>query len=177
MSRVAKNPVIIPEKVEVSIASDVITIKGPLGELKQELTGDVEIKSGENILTFKALKETKFAKAMSGTVRSLVQNMVTGVTKGFEKKLTLIGVGYKAAVQGNKINLELGFSHPVNHQLPEGVTAQTPSPTEIILKSSNKQIIGQVASEIRAYRPPEPYKGKGVRYADEYVAIKEAKKT
>ena len=177
MSRVAKNPVIIPEKVEVSIASDAITIKGPLGELKQELTGDVEIKSEENILTFKALKETKFAKAMSGTVRSLVQNMVTGVTKGFEKKLTLIGVGYKAAVQGNKINLELGFSHPVNHQLPEGVTAQTPSPTEIVLKSSSKQMIGQVAAEIRAYRPPEPYKGKGVRYSDEYVAIKEAKKT
>jgi large subunit ribosomal protein L6 len=113
---------------------------------------------------------------MSGTVRSLVQNMVVGVTEGFEKKLQLIGVGYKAKVQGNKINLELGFSHPVNHDLPHGVTAQTPSPTEIILKSSSKQVVGQVASEIRAYRPPEPYKGKGVRYTDEHVVIKEAKK-
>ena len=177
MSRIAKNPVVIPEKVEVNIVADAITIKGPLGELKQDLTGDVAIKKEDSILTFEAKRTTKFSRAMSGTLRSLVQNMVTGVSAGFERKLTLIGVGYKAAVQGSKINLELGFSHPVNHQLPEGVTAQTPSPTEIILKSSNKQIIGQVASEIRAYRPPEPYKGKGVRYADEYVAIKEAKKT
>ena len=177
MSRIAKNPVVIPEKVEVSLAIDAITVKGPLGELRQELTGDVEIKKEDTTLTFEAKRSTKFARAMSGTIRSLVQNMVTGVSAGFEKKLTLIGVGYKAAVQGNKVNLELGFSHPVNHQLPDGVTAQTPSPTEIVLKSSSKQMIGQVAAEIRAYRPPEPYKGKGVRYSDEYVAIKEAKKT
>ena len=177
MSRIAKNPVVIPEKVEVSLAIDAITVKGPLGELRQELTGDVEIKKEDTTLTFEAKRSTKFARAMSGTIRSLVQNMVTGVSAGFEKKLTLIGVGYKAAVQGNKVNLELGFSHPVNHQLPDGVTAQTPSPTEIVLKSSSKQMIGQVAAEIRAYRPPEPYKGKGVRYADEHVVIKEAKKT
>jgi large subunit ribosomal protein L6 len=177
MSRIAKNPVVIPEKVEVNITNDAIIVKGPLGELKQELTGDVEIKKEDTTLTFETKKTTKFAKAMSGTIRSLVQNMVTGVSAGFERKLTLIGVGYKATVQGNKINLELGFSHPVNHQLPDGVTAQTSSPTEIILKSSSKQMIGQVAAEIRAYRPPEPYKGKGVRYLDEYVAIKEAKKT
>jgi large subunit ribosomal protein L6 len=177
MSRIAKNPVVIPEKVEVNIVSGAITIKGPLGELKQDLTGDVEIRKEDSTLTFEAKRTTKFAKAMSGTIRSLVQNMVIGVSKGFERKLTLIGVGYKAAVQGNKVNLELGFSHPVHHTLPEGVTAQTPSPTEIVLKSSSKQMIGQVAAEIRAYRPPEPYKGKGVRYSDEYVAIKEAKKT
>ena len=176
MSRIAKNPVIIPEKVEVNISSDSILVKGPLGELNQTLTGNIEIKKEDSILTFEAKTPTKFSKAMSGTIRSLVQNMVIGVSTGFEKKLTLIGVGYKAAVQGNKINLELGFSHPVNHELPDGVTAQTPSPTEILLKSSNKQMVGQVAAEIRAYRPPEPYKGKGVRYSDEYVAIKEAKK-
>ena len=177
MSRIAKNPVEIPEKVEVNISNDEIIVKGPLGELRQELTGDVEIKEVDTTLTFEAKRSTKFSKAMSGTIRSLVQNMVIGVSQGFERKLTLIGVGYKAAVQGNKINLELGFSHPVNHQLPDGVTAQTPSPTEIVLKSSSKQMIGQVAAEIRAYRPPEPYKGKGVRYSDEHVAIKEAKKT
>ena len=176
MSRIAKNPVIIPEKVEVNITDTEITIKGPLGVLTQILTGDVGIQKEDSILKFKATKETKHSKAMSGTVRSLVQNMVVGVTEGFEKKLQLIGVGYKAKVQGNKINLELGFSHPVNHDLPDGVTAQTPTPTEIILKSSSKQVVGQVASEIRAYRPPEPYKGKGVRYTDEHVVIKEAKK-
>jgi len=176
MSRVAKNPVVIPEKVEVNVIDNLITVKGPLGELKQLLTDDVEVKKEDVTLTFSAKKSTKFSKAMSGTIRSLVQNMVTGVSVGFEKKLTLMGVGYRATVQGSNINLELGFSHPVNHKLPDGVTAQTPSPTEILLKSSNKQMIGQVASEIRAYRPPEPYKGKGVRYSDEYVAIKEAKK-
>ena len=176
MSRIANNPVNLPEKVEVNITDTEITIKGPLGVLTQILTGDVGIQKEDSILKFKATKETKHSKAMSGTVRSLVQNMVVGVTEGFEKKLQLIGVGYKAKVQGNKINLELGFSHPVSHDLPDGVTAQTPSPTEIILKSSNKQVVGQVASEIRAYRPPEPYKGKGVRYTDEHVVIKEAKK-
>jgi large subunit ribosomal protein L6 len=176
MSRIANNPVNIPDNVQVSIAPELITVKGPLGELTQELKGDVKIENAESVLTFSALKETKHSKAMSGTLRALVNNMVIGVSAGFEKKLTLVGVGYRASAQGNKINLELGFSHPISHQLPDGVTAQTPSQTEIVLKSSNKQVIGQVAAEIRAYRPPEPYKGKGVRYSDEHVVIKESKK-
>jgi large subunit ribosomal protein L6 len=176
MSRVANNPINIPDNVQVSIAPELITVKGPLGELTQELKGDVKIENAESVLTFSALKETKHSKAMSGTLRALVNNMVIGVSAGFEKKLTLVGVGYRASAQGNKINLELGFSHPISHQLPDGVTAQTPSQTEIVLKSSNKQVVGQVAAEIRAYRPPEPYKGKGVRYSDEHVVIKESKK-
>jgi large subunit ribosomal protein L6 len=176
MSRIANNPVNIPDNVQVSIAPELITVKGPLGELTQELKGDVKIENAESVLTFSALKETKHSKAMSGTLRALVNNMVIGVSAGFEKKLTLVGVGYRASAQGNKINLELGFSHPISHQLPDGVTAQTPSQTEIVLKSSNKQVVGQVAAEIRAYRPPEPYKGKGVRYSDEHVVIKESKK-
>jgi len=176
MSRIANNPVNIPDNVQVSIAPELITVKGPLGELSQELKGDVKIENADSVLTFSALKETKHSKAMSGTLRALVNNMVIGVSDGFEKKLTLVGVGYRASAQGNKINLELGFSHPISHQLPDGVTAQTPSQTEIVLKSSNKQVIGQVAAEIRAYRPPEPYKGKGVRYSDEHVVIKESKK-
>lgn len=176
MSRVGNNPLNIPDNVQVSIAPELITVKGPLGELTQELKGDVKIENAESVLTFSALKETKHSKAMSGTLRALVNNMVIGVSAGFEKKLTLVGVGYRASAQGNKINLELGFSHPISHQLPDGVTAQTPSQTEIVLKSSNKQVIGQVAAEIRAYRPPEPYKGKGVRYSDEHVVIKESKK-
>jgi large subunit ribosomal protein L6 len=176
MSRVANNPVNIPDNVQISIAPELITVKGPLGELTQELKGDVKIENAESVLTFSALKETKHSKAMSGTLRALVNNMVIGVSAGFEKKLTLVGVGYRASAQGNKINLELGFSHPISHQLPDGVTAQTPSQTEIVLKSSNKQVVGQVAAEIRAYRPPEPYKGKGVRYSDEHVVIKESKK-
>ena len=163
MSRVANNPINIPENVEINISNDSVIVKGPLGELNQHLTGDVKIVETDKVLTFSAVKETKHSKAMSGTIRALVNNMVEGVSKGFEKKLTLIGVGYKAAAQGNKLNLELGFSHSITHNLPDGVSAQTPSQTEIVLKSSNKQIVGQVAAEIRAYRPPEPYKGKGVR--------------
>jgi large subunit ribosomal protein L6 len=166
MSRVANNPVVVPEKVEVTISDDNVLIKGPLGEMRQELKGQVEIKKEENSLLFSAKESTKHSIAMSGTIRAL----------GFEKKLQLIGVGYKAQAQGNKINLELGFSHSISHALPDGVTAQTPSQTEIILKSSDKQVVGQVAAEIRAYRPPEPYKGKGVRYMDEHVVMKEAKK-
>jgi len=176
MSRVANNPIVLPANVELTITNELVSAKGPLGVLTQALTGDVSINKEDSIITFKALKPTKHSKSMSGTVRALVQNMVVGVTTGFERKLTLVGVGYKAQAQGNKVNLELGFSHPVSHQLPDGVTAQTPTPTEIILKSNSKQMIGQVASEIRAYRPPEPYKGKGVRYSDERVVIKEAKK-
>lgn len=176
MSRIANLPVNIPEKVEVIISQDNVLVKGPLGELNQSLTGDVKINKEDNVLTFQVNNESKFAKSMSGTLRSLLSNMVTGVSSGFEKKLTLIGVGYKAQVQGNKINLDLGFSHPVVHDLPDGISAQTSSPTELIIKGSNKQIVGQVAAEIRGYRPPEPYKGKGVRYADEHVVMKEAKK-
>ena len=176
MSRVANNPINIPENVEVKISSDSVNVKGPLGELNQHLTGDVKISETDKVLNFSAVKQTKHSKAMSGTIRALVNNMIQGVSKGFEKKLTLIGVGYKASAQGNKLNLELGFSHSITHNLPDSVSAQTPSQTEIVLKSSNKQIIGQVAAEIRAYRPPEPYKGKGVRYFDEQVVIKEAKK-
>jgi large subunit ribosomal protein L6 len=176
MSRIAKSPVNIPEKVEVIISQNNVQVKGPLGELNQYLTGDVQINKDDNVLTFKANSETKFAKSMSGTLRALVNNMVTGVSAGFEKKLTLIGVGYKAQVQGNKVNLDLGFSHPVVHELPDGVSAQAATPTELIIKGFNKQSVGQVAAEIRGYRPPEPYKGKGVRYADEQVVMKEAKK-
>tara|TARA_B100000035_G_scaffold315469_1_gene336644 strand:+ start:3110 stop:3643 length:534 start_codon:yes stop_codon:yes gene_type:complete len=176
MSRVANIPVNIPEKVEVVISQDNVQVKGPLGELNQSLTGDVKINKEDNILTFHVNNESKFAKSMSGTLRALVNNMVTGVSAGFEKKLTLIGVGYKAQVQGNKVNLDLGFSHPIIHDLPEGITAQAASPTELVIKGSNKQVVGQVAAEIRGYRPPEPYKGKGVRYADERVVMKEAKK-
>jgi large subunit ribosomal protein L6 len=176
MSRVANMPVNIPEKVEVVISQYNVQVKGPLGELNQSLTGDVKVNKEDNILTFQVNNESKFAKSMSGTLRALVNNMVTGVSAGFEKKLTLIGVGYKAQVQGNKVNLDLGFSHPIIHDLPEGITAQAASPTELVIKGSNKQVVGQVAAEIRGYRPPEPYKGKGVRYADERVVMKEAKK-
>jgi large subunit ribosomal protein L6 len=176
MSRIANSPVNIPEKVEVVISQDNVLVKGPLGELSQSLTGDVKINKEDNVLTFRVNNESKFAKSMSGTLRSLVNNMVTGVSAGFEKKLTLIGVGYKAQVQGNKVNLDLGFSHQIIHDLPEGITAQAASPTELVIKGPNKQVVGQVAAEIRRYRPPEPYKGKGVRYADEHVVMKEAKK-
>lgn len=176
MSRVANSPVNVPEKVEVNISANNINVKGPLGELNQHLTGDVSVEKNDNVLTFKTLNSSKFAKSMSGTLRALVANMVKGVSEGFEKKLTLIGVGYKAQVQGNKVNLDLGFSHPVSHELPNGVTAQAATPTELVIKSFNKQLLGQVAAEIRGYRPPEPYKGKGVRYADERVVMKEAKK-
>ena len=176
MSRIANLPVNIPEKVEVTITPDNVLVKGPLGQLSQSLTGDVSVIKDNNVLTFTVNNETKFAKSMSGTLRALVNNMVTGVSTGFEKKLRLVGVGYKAQVQGNAVNLDLGFSHQISHKLPDGVTAQATSPTELIIKGFNKQAVGQVAAEIRYYRPPEPYKGKGVRYDDEQVVMKEAKK-
>lgn len=176
MSRVAKYPVKLPAGVEATIAADAITVKGPLGTLSQALTGDVKVELQNGELTFVVADESRHAKAMSGTVRALVANMVTGVSKGFEKKLSLVGVGYKAAAQGKSLNLALGFSHPVDYALPEGVKAETPTPTEILIKGIDKQRVGQVAAEVRAYRPPEPYKGKGVRYADEVVIIKETKK-
>ncbi|MCQ9327821.1 50S ribosomal protein L6 [Pelistega suis] len=176
MSRIAKNPVIVPSGVEVKIAADNINVKGPLGELNQALTGDVAVKLEDGKVSFAVANETRHAKAMSGTLRALVNNMVVGVSKGFERRLTLVGVGYRAAVQGEAVKLELGFSHDVVHPLPKGVKAECPSQTEIVLKGFDKQVVGQVAAKIRAYRPPEPYKGKGVRYADETVIIKEVKK-
>ncbi len=176
MSRVAKYPVSIPAGVEVSIDAQQIVVKGPLGSLTQALTGDVVVKNEDGKVTFVAASDSLHSKAMSGTLRALVNNFVTGVSKGFERKLQLIGVGYRAQAAGDTVNLSLGFSHPVAYKLPKGVKAETPTQTEIILKGADKQQVGQVAAEIRAYRPPEPYKGKGVRYANEVVVIKETKK-
>jgi len=176
MSRIAKNPVRIPEKVEVALGAADLTVKGPLGTLRQALPRDVVVKVEGAEITFAAANGSIEAGAMSGTMRAIVANMVHGVKQGFEKKLTLVGVGYKAQAQGNKLNLALGFSHPVVHVLPEGVKAETPTQTEIVIKGVDRQKVGQVAAEIRAYKSPEPYKGKGVRYADEKVVIKETKK-
>ena len=176
MSRIAKNPVVIPEKVEVTVGSDELTVKGPLGTLKQRIARNVVVKRDGDRVTFAAGNETKEANALSGTMRAVVANMVQGVKSGFEKRLTLVGVGYRAQAQGNKLNLTLGFSHPIVHALPDGVKAETPTQTEIVIKGVDRQKVGQVAAEIRAYKGPEPYKGKGVRYAGEQVSLKETKK-
>ena len=176
MSRVANSPVELPKGVEVTLSEAEISIKGSKGTLAMPINAKVEIKHEDNVLRFAARSGDQFSRAMSGTTRSLVNNMVTGVSQGFEKKLELVGVGYRAQVQGSNINLTLGFSHPVVYALPAGVTAETPSQTEVLLKSSDKQKLGQAAAEIRAFRPPEPYKGKGVRITGEYVRRKEAKK-
>lgn len=176
MSRVASNPVALPSGVEVKLADSQIEVKGSKGSLSMELNPVVEVNQEGSTITFAAKNSTKFSKAMSGTTRALVNNMVQGVSAGFEKKLQLIGVGYRVQVQGQKLNLSLGFSHPVVYELPQGIKAEAPSQTEIVLTGVDKQQLGQVAAEIRAFRPPEPYKGKGVRYADEYVRRKEAKK-
>ena len=176
MSRIANNPVDIPEKVEVSLADGAISIKGPLGTLTQSTGDKVLVERVANQLSFKAADGSQQANAMSGTMRALVANMVNGVTRGWEKKLTLVGVGYRAQAAGNKLNLTLGFSHPVVHTMPTGVKVETPSQTEIIIKGIDRQAVGQVAAEVRAYRKPEPYKGKGVRYADEVIVLKETKK-
>jgi len=176
MSRIAKNPVVIPEKVEVALTADSISVSGPMGKLIQPLSGVVKLAKEDNSITFTADSENAHSRAMSGTLRALVANMVQGVSAGFTRKLTLVGVGYKAQAQGTNLNLELGYSHPVSHKMPAGVTVQTPTPTEIVLTGADKQVVGQVAAQIRAYRSPEPYKGKGVRYADEVVVIKETKK-
>jgi large subunit ribosomal protein L6 len=176
MSRIAKAPVALPAGVEVKISDAQITVKGKQGSLDLNLHSSVEIKQEDNVLVFGPRGGDKGAMAMAGTFRSLVNNMVTGVSQGFEKKLILQGVGYRAKASGKVLNLSLGFSHPVDYQLPDGVTAETPSQTEIVIKGLDKQQVGQVAAEVRAYRPPEPYKGKGVRYADEHVRRKEAKK-
>ena len=176
MSRVAKYPVALPMGVDFNIAGGQITVMGPLGSLTQPLLPSVVIEKDGESLQVKAAEGAVNGGAMSGTQRALLNNMVTGVTKGFERKLTLVGVGYRAQAQGNKLNLSLGFSHPVVHDMPEGIKVETPTQTEIIIKGINKQVVGQVAAEVRAYRSPEPYKGKGVRYADETVVIKETKK-
>jgi large subunit ribosomal protein L6 len=176
MSRVAKNPVVLPKGVEATLTAEQISIKGPLGTLSRRLNGDVLVAREDDKLVFTATKETKQSNAMSGTMRALLNNMVLGVTKGFEKKLSLVGVGYRAQAQGDKLSLALGFSHPVVHQMPKGVKVETPTQTEIIIKGADKQQVGQVAAEVRAYRKPEPYKGKGVRYVDEVVVLKETKK-
>ena len=176
MSRVGKMPIELPAGVEITISADKVAVKGSQGTLSLPLTGQVIIKNESNTLTFAPVDETREANAMSGTVRALVNNMVNGVSKGFEKKLSLVGVGYKAQAQGDKLNLSLGFSHPVVHQMPAGVKCETPTPTEILIKGIDRQKVGQVAAEVRAYRSPEPYKGTGVRYVDEVVIIKETKK-
>lgn len=176
MSRVAKYPVVLPKGVEATLGVTEISIKGPLGTLKQFMLPAVSVEQDGDKLQCKAVAGAPNGGAMSGTMRALLNNMVAGVTKGFEKKLTLIGVGYRAQAQGNKLNLSLGFSHPVVHEMPAGIKVETPTQTEVLIKGIDKQQVGQVAAEVRAYRSPEPYKGKGVRYADEKVALKETKK-
>ena len=176
MSRIGKYPVTLPKGVEATLAAEALSIKGPLGTLTQRLRSDVKIEKEGDTLVFEALNDSDDANAMSGTLRALAANMVVGVTKGFEKRLTLVGVGYRAQAQGDKLNLTLGFSHPVAHPMPKGIKVETPSQTEILIKGLDKQLVGQVAAEVRAYRSPEPYKGKGVRYADERVVLKETKK-
>jgi len=176
MSRIAKYPVVVPEKVEVSVGATELTVKGPLGTLKQSIAPGVVVKRDGDKVTFAASNDSKEADALSGTMRAIIANMVHGVKSGFEKKLQLVGVGYRAQAQGQKLNLTLGFSHPVVYALPDGVKAETPTQTEIVIKGVDRQKVGQVAAEIRAYKPPEPYKGKGVRYVGEVVVIKETKK-
>jgi large subunit ribosomal protein L6 len=176
MSRIGKSPVVIPDKVEVNIAAGEVSVKGPLGTLKRMINADVTVKKDDGKLTFIPVNDSQQANAMSGTARALLANMVQGVTKGYEKKLMLVGVGYRAQAQGAALNLTLGFSHPVVHKMPEGIKAETPTQTEILIKGIDKQLVGQIAAEVRAYRPPEPYKGKGVRYSDEQITLKETKK-
>ena len=176
MSRVAKNPINVPAGIEVNLDAQAISIKGPMGTLSRPMTNLVSVTLDNGVLRVAATNETREARAMSGTTRALLANMVQGVTKGFEKKLNLVGVGYRAQAQGNKLNLSLGFSHPVEHVMPDGVKVETPTQTEILIKGVDKQKVGQVAADVRAYRSPEPYKGEGVRYADEVVVIKETKK-
>ena len=174
MSRIGNNPIKLPPKVEVTLGTGEISVKGPLGTLSRSYGPEVAVERNGEELVFKATNDE--AGALQGTLRALVANMVTGVTKGFEKKLNLVGVGYRAQAQGDKLNLTLGFSHPVAHPMPKGVKVETPTQTEIVIKGMDRQQVGQVAAEVRAYRSPEPYKGKGVRYSNEQVVIKETKK-
>jgi large subunit ribosomal protein L6 len=176
MSRIGKMPVAVPQGVDVQVKDDQISVKGTGGQLSLAQNALVKVSSKDGKLSFAPADESREANAMSGTMRQLVNNMVQGVTKGFEKRLTLVGVGYKAQAQGAKLNLTVGYSHPVNKDMPAGITVATPAPTEIVIKGADRQRVGQIAAEIRAIRPPEPYKGKGIRYADEKITIKETKK-
>ena len=176
MSRVAKNPVLIPDNVKLAVENKKVIVEGPKGKDELTINKDISVVQEDSSVTIKYDESISTQVAIAGTTRALINNMVIGVNIGFEKKLELVGVGYRAKLNGNTLDLTLGFSHPIKHQLPENVTAETPSQTEIILKSHNKQLLGQTAAEIRAYRPPEPYKGKGVKYADEQIKRKEAKK-
>ena len=176
MSRVAKKPVELPKGVEINIDGQAITVKGGKGSLSRDIHNSVGVTQQGNVVSFAPKDGSKAAMALTGTTRALVNNMVIGVTEGFQKKLELVGVGYRAQAQGQKLNLTLGFSHPVEYAVPEGVSVETPSQTEVVVTGVDKQKVGQVAAEIRAYRPPEPYKGKGVKYADEVIVRKEAKK-
>ncbi len=176
MSRIARMPIDVPKGVDVKISDESIDVKGSLGALSQLNNPLIKVDQQGDQITVSAAAATKAASAMAGTFRALIANMIEGVSKGFERKLTLVGVGYRAQAQGQALNLQLGFSHPVIYKLPEGVKAETPSQTEIVIKGASKQRVGQVAAEVRAYRPPEPYKGKGVRYSDERISLKETKK-
>jgi len=176
MSRIAKEPVELPKGVEFKQDGNVVTLKGGKGELSLVLNSEVELKQDDNVLSFAPRSGSRFATAVAGTMRSIIANMAQGVSEGFERKLELVGVGYRAQAQGKKLNLSLGFSHPVEYVVPDAITVETPSQTEIVIRGADKQQVGQVAAEIRRFRPPEPYKGKGVRYAGEHVVLKEAKK-
>ena len=176
MSRVGKMPIALPQGVDVTIGAEQISVKGALGTLSRTLNPLVVVKNDAGKLTFTPANDSADADAMSGTVRALVANMVSGVTKGFERKLNLVGVGFRAQAQGQKLNLQIGFSHPVVKDMPNGITVTCATPTEIVIKGADRQVVGQIAAEVRAFRPPEPYKGKGIRYADEKVSLKETKK-
>lgn len=176
MSRVAKNPVAVPKGVEIKLAGAMLSVKGPKGQLTQTLHPLVKLTQNDGRLQVERQGDSPLARAISGTTRALVNNMVQGVTKGFEKKLTIVGVGFRAAVQGKKLNLTLGYSHPIAYPIPDGITVECPDQTNIVVRGADKQVVGQVAAEIRGFRPPEPYKGKGVRYTDEHIVRKEAKK-
>lgn len=176
MSRIANYPVSVPSGVQVALAGAKLSVKGPKGNLEHEVHPLVTVMQEGNLIKFKRINDSSMARALSGTTRALVNNMVTGVAKGFEKKLTIIGVGYRVAVQGKKLNLTLGYSHPIVYDIPNGITIEAPDQTNLVVKGADKQLVGQVAAEIRGYRSPEPYKGKGVRYVNEVVVKKEAKK-
>ena len=176
MSRVAKRPVVLGKGIEADLKGSALTVKGPKGSLTLSCNSEVEVASDAGEISVRARSGSRFARAMAGTTRALINNMVRGVSSGFERKLELVGVGYRAQAQGKKLNLALGYSHPIVYDVPEGVTVETPSQTEILIKGTDKQVVGQVAAELRGFRPPEPYKGKGVRYSNERIVLKEAKK-
>ncbi|BBP42724.1 50S ribosomal protein L6 [Thiosulfativibrio zosterae] len=176
MSRIAKSPITLPSGVDVKVNGTMVTVKGAKATLEKQLNNKVVINIADNVINVSPVSESIENWAQAGTARALINNMVKGVTVGFEKKLILVGVGYRAKAEGQNLNLTLGFSHPVNHAIPAGITVETPTQTEILIKGADKQVVGQIASEIRGYRPPEPYKGKGVKYSDEFILRKEAKK-